>query len=139
MRAAKTLVLFGVLVVGFAVLLVAFGGEPWTPVRVAGLVIAVPALVLWMVARVQLGGSFSVRPRAEALVTHGLYARIRNPLYVFGVLLYLGAILYTGHLEFLLLLAVIVPVQLVRIRREERALEAKFGDAYRRYKRRTWF
>jgi protein-S-isoprenylcysteine O-methyltransferase Ste14 len=33
----------------------------------------------------------------------------------------------------------IVPVELVRIRRENRVLRAAFGDAYERYRSGTWF
>lgn len=30
-------------------------------------------------------------------------------------------------------------MQLLRARKEEQALQAKFGDAYLEYKRKTWF
>jgi protein-S-isoprenylcysteine O-methyltransferase Ste14 len=33
----------------------------------------------------------------------------------------------------------LIPLQYVRIRAERSALEAKFGDAYREYRKRTWF
>jgi protein-S-isoprenylcysteine O-methyltransferase Ste14 len=33
----------------------------------------------------------------------------------------------------------LIPLQVFRVRKEEQVLEAKFGDAYRHYKRRTWF
>ena len=64
-----------------------FGSLPWTPARIAGVVIGLPSLALLVLARIQLGGSFSVRPKAQALVTHGLYSRIRNPIYLFGAAL----------------------------------------------------
>ncbi len=116
-----------------------FPSREWTPMRVAGVAIALPAFALWFVARVQLGKSFSVRPQARELVTHGIYSKIRNPIYVFGSLLILGIILYVGRLEYLFIFAVIVPMQLLRIRAEGKVLEAKFGDAYREYKTSTWF
>lgn len=72
----------------FAVLFVRqASGLPWTPYRMVGLAIAGPALVLLIVARLQLGAAFSVSARASNLVTTGLYSRIRNPIYVFGALL----------------------------------------------------
>jgi protein-S-isoprenylcysteine O-methyltransferase Ste14 len=43
------------------------------------------------------------------------------------------------RLEFLLALLVIIPVQILRARRESRVLEEKFGEEYREYRRRTWF
>jgi protein-S-isoprenylcysteine O-methyltransferase Ste14 len=39
----------------------------------------------------------------------------------------------------LLFLAVLVPLQAYRIRKEERVLAEKFGTTYLEYKQRTWF
>jgi len=104
-----------------------------------GLVIAAPAFVLFMLARIQLGGAFSVRAKASTLVTKGVYSRIRNPIYVFGGLLIAGFIIFAQRPQWLLIFVVVIPVQMIRVRKEERVLEAKFGDRYRDYKRKTWF
>jgi hypothetical protein len=74
-----------------------FGSMPWTPARIAGVVIGLPSAVLLVLARIELGGSFSVRPKAQILVTHGLYSRIRNPIYPFGGLAIAGALLYINN------------------------------------------
>lgn len=112
---------------------------PWTPYRIAGLSIAIPALLLLVLARIQLGRAFSVRARARDLVTTGLYSRIRNPIYVFGALIFLGIIIWTGRPWLLLILAILVPMQIYRARQESKVLEAKFGAEYLEYKRKTWF
>lgn len=112
---------------------------PWTPYRVTGLAIAMPALLLLVVARIQLGRAFSLSAKASELVTTGLYSRIRNPIYVFGALIFLGIIIWTGRPWLLLILAVLVPMQIYRARRESKVLEAKFGAEYREYKQKTWF
>ena len=39
----------------------------------------------------------------------------------------------------LIVLLVLVSMQIIRARREAAVLEAKFGDAYREYRKRTWF
>ena len=114
-------------------------GMPWTVYRVIGLAIALPALLLLLVARFQLGRAFSIRAKASSLVTYGLYSRIRNPIYVFGSLFVLGVIIWTGRPLLLLIFAIIVPMQIYRSRTESRILEDKFGDEYRNYKRNTWF
>jgi protein-S-isoprenylcysteine O-methyltransferase Ste14 len=111
----------------------------WGPIDVAGLALAVSGIVLITVARVQLGNSFSVTPQAQALVTRGLYARIRNPIYVFGLVLLAGLALYVHRPLLLLVVAAIGVVQLVRAGRESKVLEERFGDEYRAYKARTWF
>ncbi|MGA7537576.1 MAG: isoprenylcysteine carboxylmethyltransferase family protein [Steroidobacteraceae bacterium] len=111
---------------------------PWTAWRIAGTAIAAPALVLFVAARIELGRAFGVRARATALVTSGIYSRIRNPIYVFGALLILGIIIWTGRPLLLLIFVVLIPLQLVRARKEERALTEKFGAAYLEYKKKTW-
>lgn len=127
----------------FVVFLVVIGvwvaHEPLTARRIAGLSIAVPSAVLLIVARVQLGSAFSIEAKASKLVTTGLYSRIRNPIYVFGGLLLAGLALLAGKPLFLLGFVVLIPLQVVRMRREEQVLTEKFGDEYAEYKRRTWF
>jgi protein-S-isoprenylcysteine O-methyltransferase Ste14 len=116
-----------------------FGRQPWTPTRIAGEVIGLPSLALLVLARIQLGGSFSVRPKAQALVTHGLYSRFRNPIYLFGALAIAGIFLYMNQPLYLWLFVVLIPLQIYRTRQEEKVLEARFGDEYRQYKSDTWF
>ncbi len=111
----------------------------WTVHQVIGIAIAAPALCLWMLARIQLRGSFAVTAQARQLVTHGLYSKIQNPVYVFGALLIAGLIVFADRPRFFLLFVLLIPVQWVRIRNERRALEAKFGAAYQEYRRSTWF
>ncbi len=73
-----------------------------------------------------------------ALVTAGPFRFSRNPLYVGLTLAYLGGTLLTNSVW---VLALLVPVLVVMhygvVRREERYLEAKFGEAYRAYRSRV--
>jgi protein-S-isoprenylcysteine O-methyltransferase Ste14 len=114
-------------------------GLPWTMSRIIGVAIAAPALLLLLTARIQLGRAFSVRAKASNLVTSGLFSRIRNPIYVFSALFILGLIIWSGRPLYLLIFAVLVPMQIYRSRKESAVLEAKFGEEYRNYKQRTWF
>jgi len=116
-----------------------FSNRPWTATRIVGVVIGLPSAVLLILARLELGGSFSVRPKAQTLVTHGLYSRIRNPIYVFGSLAIAGAFLYLNQPLYLALFVVLIPLQVYRARQEGKVLEARFGDEYRQYRSRTWF
>jgi len=111
----------------------------WTPLRITGVVIALPAFILFCIARVQLGRSFSVEAKATALVTTGIYSKIRNPIYVFGAIMTLGVIIWAGQPLLLLFYVILIPMQIIRARKESQVLEAKFGDAYIEYKKKTWF
>jgi protein-S-isoprenylcysteine O-methyltransferase Ste14 len=72
---------------------------------------------------------------ALALATTGIYAHLRNPMYV-GAMVMLAGIATALASDWLVIL--LVPTALVLhfgvVRREERYLEAKFGEDYRRYK-----
>jgi protein-S-isoprenylcysteine O-methyltransferase Ste14 len=139
MRATKPALLFLFMILALTVVFRHYGTLPWTPVRIAGAALAIPSFVLWFVARVQLGKSFSITPQARELVTHGLYSKIRNPVYLFGSLLIAGIFLYIGKPELLWLFAVLIPVQFFRIKKEEKVLQEKFGETYLQYKKNTWF
>ena len=106
--------------------------------QTAGVCLMIAGFPLWLVAHAQLGASFAVSAQARTLVTHGLYARIRNPIYLFGSIGIAGVFLFAGRPALLLLFLVLFPVQIRRIRSEARVLEEKFGEQYREYRRHTW-
>ena len=113
--------------------------QPWTPLRIAGAVIAIVGYSLVTTARVQLGKSFAVTPQAKDLVTHGLYSRIRNPMYVFVDVTIFGVILAANYPWLLLLLAVWMAGQARQAGREAKVLQEKFGQTYLDYRKQTWF
>lgn len=125
--------------VAFGLVAFTFADRSWPARQILGLAIAIPAFCLWVLARVQLRKSFAVTAQAKELVTHGLYSRLQNPVYVFGALLIAGLIVLSGQPRFFLLFLILIPLQWVRIRNERRALEERFGEVYRDYRRRTWF
>ncbi|MGN6591794.1 MAG: methyltransferase family protein [Terriglobales bacterium] len=131
------------LLLGFAAILVVVVRQAhaaaWSPWQIAGFALAAASFLMLVLARIQLGSAFSVQAKASALVTTGLYARIRNPIYVFGGLVIAGGIIWLKRPWWLLVFVVLIPLQMHRARREEQVLEARFGEAYRNYKLRTWF
>jgi protein-S-isoprenylcysteine O-methyltransferase Ste14 len=129
------------LIVG-AVLFVSIWEHPpseWTTRRIMGICLLGVGYVLWSVARFQLGSSFAITAQARQLVTHGIYSRIRNPIYVFGSCVIIGMILVLGRPVWLLIFVLVIPLQLWRARKEAQVLEEKFGEEYRRYRASTWF
>jgi protein-S-isoprenylcysteine O-methyltransferase Ste14 len=111
----------------------------WGGTNIVGLCLLVLGFVLWTIARFQLGTSFTVTAQAKTLTTRGLYAKIRNPVYVFGSFLIAGFILAIGRPLWLLIFVLLIPVQIRRARKEAQVLEAAFGDEYRTYRAGTWF
>ena len=133
------LLTLAVVVVGLSLFGVYAAHRPWTAWRIVGIAIAAPAFLLFVVARIELGGAFSVQAKATTLVTTGVYSRIRNPIYIFSGIYILGFIIWLGRPWLLLIFAVLIPVQVARSRKEERVLTEKFGAVYLAYKRKTWF
>jgi protein-S-isoprenylcysteine O-methyltransferase Ste14 len=100
----------------------------------------VAALLLWILvstvpqtpARVELG----LRP--ILLLTRGPYRLSRNPMYVAELGLWLGWTFFFGSLGVLIGFAVLLAIVcFVILPREERSLEAAFGQSYVNYKDRV--
>ena len=73
-----------------------------------------------------------------ALVTDGIFGWLRNPMYVGVTLLLTGLSILLASDWMLVMTIIFVPViHFGVVKREERYLEAKFGDAYRQYKARV--
>jgi protein-S-isoprenylcysteine O-methyltransferase Ste14 len=105
----------------------------------AGIGVAAVCTPFWIAARRQLGASFSVRPEARRLVTSGLYTRLRHPVYVFGTPAVMGVLVALLGWGALTIVVIVVPVEIVRARREEAVLAERFGPEYEAYRKRTWF
>ena len=82
----------------------------------------------------QVGTNVKPWKPSLALATAGVYAKLRNPMYV-GLAMLVGGIAIALASDWMLVL--VVPMFAVLhfgvVKREERYLEKKFGDDYRRY------
>lgn len=111
---------------------IAWPPRPWLAV-LAGLLLAVG--VPWYAIGVR---TIHKAYRAERLVTGGLYAVCRHPIYAAWILYLLPALGLLAN-SWLVLSTAVVMYVLTRllVRREEQSLEAQFGEPYAEYKRRT--
>ncbi len=112
--------------------------------RWLGIFLVVAAIALTLTAMLQFKrASTTVNPlqpeRASRLVTDGIFAYSRNPMYLAMLLLLLaGVALRLGSLTPWLVLPVLAAaLTWLQILPEERALEHNFGDTYLAYRRRT--
>ena len=68
---------------------------------------------------------------AESLNTKGMYSMCRHPLYLGNLLMWLGIVLYIGHLWFAVAFLLVYALYYERIMfAEEQFLRGKFGQAY---------
>ena len=110
-----------------------------TAALAAGCALIAVSLPLMALARIQLGKSFSVAPKATALVSHGVYSRIPHPLFTFLDIAVLGLIMVLRQPWLVLPWLALVAIHAWAARREARVLERAFGDAYREYRANTWW
>jgi protein-S-isoprenylcysteine O-methyltransferase Ste14 len=114
--------------------------DPW-PVAVpgaarwVGLALVAVALLLAVGGLVQLRGLEGI----DHLVTTGLYARLRHPMYAGFILWIVGWVVRDGALVSLAVGLVGIGNILYWRHLEERALESGYGEVYRTYRQQTWF
>jgi len=71
------------------------------------------------------------------LIKTGIYARVRHPIYLSVLIFLLGVALIGSNFYSLLFFVTLIVALIIRIRKEENALIAKFGEEYNEYARAT--
>lgn len=108
--------------------------------KAVGALLLIAVLVIYGLALRAFGNSWRLGIDREApgsLVTTGIFAWTRNPIYVSFDLLAIGTFLLQGRLIFLVLAAIIVLMIHELICREEQFLREHYGEAYREYSARV--
>ncbi|MFQ5665956.1 MAG: methyltransferase family protein [Candidatus Binatia bacterium] len=108
--------------------------------KAAGVVLSAAAIVIYALALRAFGDSWRLgidRQSRTPLVTGGIFAWTRNPIYVSLDLLIFGAFLTEGRLVLLALALLNAAFFHYLIRREESALAQAYGDEYRCYRDRV--
>jgi protein-S-isoprenylcysteine O-methyltransferase Ste14 len=116
-------------------------GDAATTITTTGWVAAIAGFVFsaWGIATFQRAGTtmFPFEP-AHRLVQHGPYRFTRNPMYVGGVITYVGFAMVMNAIWPIVLLPVVIwTTFLFVIRHEERYLTDTFGEEYESYRRRV--
>jgi len=102
----------------------------------AGLALIGLILMAHAVRAFRKAGTHVETPKpATALVTHGMYARSRNPMYIALLLLFAAVAVFANSAWFGLLLVIyLLVLRFGVIAPEERYLAGKFGGAYGDYR-----
>jgi protein-S-isoprenylcysteine O-methyltransferase Ste14 len=108
--------------------------------RYVGLLVVVLSFVILVFAQVTLGNAWRLgidKENPGELVTHGIYALCRNPIYLFFDLYFFGTFLLNGTLFFALATVFTVVNLHYQILKEEQHLADLYGSDYRAYFART--
>lgn len=108
--------------------------------KILGVVLVVIGLIPFILAFLDFGTSWRIgidRQTPGALVTGGIFAVTRNPIYV-GVVLFFFGIFFMNGTWFFLIFALLAVVAIhFQILREEEFLKKQYGQSYREYCRRV--
>lgn len=109
---------------------------PPHPVRWVGVIVMFLGVILYASALHAMGQSWRLgvdRRRPAPLVTTGVFARSRNPIYLAFDLLILGTLLVYASPSLLLVLLVVPLLLHLQIRREEKFLSQQHPKAFSEY------
>ena len=109
------------------------------------LAVAGIALSLWSIVHMKNVGkgnpmdafNHEVAPRTSQLMTDGPYKICRNPMLLGVFLYYLGVVIFLHSWQAVVIFAAYIAIMMVQVSREEKRLEADFGEAYNEYKKKT--
>ena len=104
--------------------------------KVAGVPVVLTGLLIFALALWAFADSWRIgidRQTPGALMTHGIFAWTRNPIYIALDLIAFGTFLLSGRAILLAIALGLVGLLHYQIRREEKYLAGVYGDAYRDY------
>lgn len=136
----------GLLVVTWIVCMLLTAASAWDATRAlphasrrvaAGIALQWLAMSVWGWARATMGPAFAQTGVPPRLVAHGLYRRVRHPMYAATAVAALGLALAGGRRRDFALWVFLCCVFLLRAWREERVLRRQFTDGWDAYARGT--
>jgi protein-S-isoprenylcysteine O-methyltransferase Ste14 len=110
------------------------------PLRILGVILMAAGVIIFIYAFVSFGKSWRIGMDVDKpgeLVTRGIFAVTRNPIYVFIDLWFLGVFLINGTLIFLILLILAMAHVHYQVLQEEAFCSDLYGDDYTKYRSRT--
>jgi protein-S-isoprenylcysteine O-methyltransferase Ste14 len=108
-------------------------------VRAAGLALVAGGAALLVSGGLGLGQAISGSFSPKALITTGVYGKIRHPMYLGGALALVGLGMYVESAVGVCATVVLAwPSYWLSAAEEERRLRDKYGSTYEEYRKRTW-
>jgi protein-S-isoprenylcysteine O-methyltransferase Ste14 len=114
-------------------------GVAWPALRWIFAFAAVACLVLTIDCWRRMGRNWrmDISERNTALVTEGLFARIRHPIYAFSIAMMIATAIVLPTAPMLAVAAIHIVLMNIKARNEEAHLARMHGEAYARYVERT--
>jgi protein-S-isoprenylcysteine O-methyltransferase Ste14 len=105
-----------------------------------GFIIGAIGVAILITGILTLGKYFTASITPKGLVTHGIYSKIRHPIFIGVLLVYLGLeLIFQSIYGLLLVCFVLLPFYMYSAIEEEKILSKMFKDEYIAYKKKTLF
>ena len=101
------------------------------------LYVGIPIYFIGWIMNLVAGINIATIPFDKEPITRGVYRFSRHPVYFGGFLFYLGIGIACASWVFLLLAVAWIVLWFIAVPGEERSLIAQYGDAYRKYMKKT--
>ena len=123
----------------FAVPSFARGTPAYAAIRWLAAAAAVLCLVLTIQCWRRMGRDWrmDISDRNTSLITDGLFAKVRHPIYAFSIALMIATAIVLPSVAMLIVAAAHIALMNIKARSEEAHLARLHGDVYRRYVERT--
>ena len=108
---------------------------------IIGMALVIIGLLIMIVGQATLWRNYSgtvIIRENHQLITHGIYRFTRNPIYLGAIMVVvIGLPVYVASLYGGMIMLLLIPIILNRIRLEEKLLTEEFQEAYQKYKQTT--
>jgi len=105
---------------------------------ILGSLLVLIGTIVIITGRINLKSNFSALPKANELITAGIYSKIRHPMYAGLIILSIGTVLIFESLFIRIIAFILILSSVIRAYLEEKVLIKKFGKKYLDYRKRTW-
>ncbi|MEM9649876.1 MAG: protein-S-isoprenylcysteine O-methyltransferase [Bacteroidota bacterium] len=142
--------LLGLTFLGMSIIPLLYILSPWLDfadyqlpllLQIFGVVLLIPAAVLFYRSHKDLGNNWSVSleiREEHTLITEGIYKSIRHPMYTaIWLWVFCQALLLQNYIAGLSGIVCFGLLYFLRIGKEEKMMEAQFGEQYLQYKKQT--
>ena len=130
--------LFGLIIISSSLYSIPLYSILYALYAIFGLILSLFGLLLWVWTYFNLRSSLAVLPKAQKLIISGPYQYFSHPMYVAIILTFLGLSLAAGSIPGLFYTVfIIIPLNILRAKKEEKKLIKKFGKKYEAFKKKV--
>ncbi len=142
MKDYKLRIILALILLSILIITIFFKNQFYSPeyLRIIGFIICTIGVIFIIAGILTLGEYFTTSITPKGLVTTGIYSKIRHPMFIGAILVYIGiVVIFQSIIGFLLVIFILIPFFIYTAIKEEKILSEKFKTEYTDYKKKTFF